>query len=153
MTSELDRIQGAVIRQIVLAAGRPIRLGAISTIGRVDSFYVDQGAIQIKHSSKRLPPWQFTYMADNLLELEQLAGKYSPVWAMLVCGDDGIVGLSLSELRSVLRASDLGVGSIRIKRGRKAMYRVIGAEGDLGRAKPKGVDAFVSEVSQLAQAE
>lgn len=153
MISDLDHHQGAVIRQLIVAAAKPLSIGPIITSGRIDSFRIDRGAFQIKHSSKRLSPWQFTYLAENLRELEQLEKQYTPVWAILVCGFDGIVGLSLEELRSITRINDQGNAWIRVRRSKKGMYRVSGSECELDKAKPKGMDAFVSKISGLDQRE
>lgn len=151
MIADLDRYQGAVIRQLLVVSAKALHLGAVSTSGRVDAFFVEQGAFQVKHSSKRLSPWQFTYMEENLQELAQLEASYSPVWVLLVCGQDGIVGLSLEELRTVIRTNEQGDASIRVKRGKNSMYRVSGASGELSRAKPKGVDEFISKVLRLSE--
>lgn len=153
MIAELERYHGVVIRQLLVVAGRPLRIAAVSTGGRVDAFQVEEGAFQVKHSSKRLSPWQFTYMADNLRELAQLEKSCSSVWVLLVCGQDGVVGLSLEELRTIIRTNELGDASIRVKRGKSSMYRVSGAAGELNRAKPKGVDGFLADISSVSKNE
>jgi len=142
MIAELDRYHGIVLRQLLLAQSGRVTLGVADISGRKDAFYINGGAFQIKHSSKRLPPWQFTYLPENLAELEQLATTCTPVWVFLVCGVDGVVGLSLEELRSIIKGGAGGVAWVRVSRARNAMYRVFGAAGELPRAKSRGVHAF-----------
>lgn len=146
MIAELDRYQGVVIRQILVAGKKSMCLGAIPTGGRVDAFYLEPGAFQIKHSSKRLSPWQFTYMPDNLKELAELKKSYAPIWVVLVCGQDGTVALSFDELKTIINPEAERATWVRVSRSRKGMYWVTGAEGELPNAKPKGVEPFLSDV-------
>ena len=150
MIAELDRYHGVVLRQILVTHGHRVNLAVANQSGRVDAFLIERAAFQIKHSSKRLSPWQFTYMPDNLGELAQLRRVYDPVWAILVCGVDGIVGLSLDELKSIVKVGEGGAAWIRVSRGRKSMYRVGGALGELPRAKPRGLEPFLAEVFKLS---
>jgi hypothetical protein len=144
--AELDRYHGVVLRQILVAHGQRVRIGVADLSGRVDVFCLEGAAFQVKHSSKRLSPWQFTYMPDNLAELDKLRRAFDPVWIFLVCGQDGVVGLSLEELTSIVQVGEGGVAWIRVSRSRNSMYRVGGTLGELPRAKPRGVHAFLAEV-------
>jgi hypothetical protein len=143
--AELDRYHGIVLRQILIAHGRPLRIGVLEESGRVDVFSVEGAAFLVKHSSKRLSPWQFTYSSEGLIQLNDLRRTFASVWAFLVCGQDGVVGLSLDELNSIVRAADGRAAWVRVSRGRRSMYRVAGTQGELPRAKSRGVHAFVSE--------
>jgi hypothetical protein len=143
---ELDRYHGVVLRQILVAHRLPVRVGIADLSGRVDAFCIDRAAFQIKHSSKRLSPWQFTYMPENLAELAELHRTFDPVWVFLVCGQDGVVGVSLSDLTSVVQVGEGGGAWVRVSRSRNAMYRVGGALGELPRAKSRGVHGFLDEV-------
>lgn len=149
MISDLDRYHGSVLRQILVSHGRPIRVGVANLSGRIDAFCMDGAAFHIKHSSKRLPPWQFTYMDENLCELLELGKVHNPLWAFLVCGQDGVVGLSLDELFSLVEIGEGGTAWLRVRRSRNAMYRVAGARGELPRAKPRGVLPFLEAFAAL----
>ena len=146
MIAELDRYQGIVLRQILVSHGKGVRLGVVNLSGRVDTFYLERAAFQIKHSSKRLSPWRFSYMPENLEEIIDLQKTYSPVWVILVCGQDGVLALSLDELKSIVGAREDGAAWIRVSRDRNSMYRVGGALGDLPRAKPRGLEPFLTAV-------
>jgi hypothetical protein len=146
MIPELDRYHGIVLRQILLSHPGHMTFGVADISGRKDAFYVNAAAFQIKHSSKRLPPWQFTYLPENVAELDELGSTCEPVWIFLVCGVDGVVGLSVDELRSIIKPGAGGVAWVRVSRERNAMYRVCGSVRELPRAIPRGVQAFVSAV-------
>jgi hypothetical protein len=146
MISELDRYHGVVLRQLLVTHGRQLRMGVADIAGRVDAFSLEGAAFQIKHSTKRLSPWQFTYAPENLGELTDLCVNYRPVWTFFVCGVDGVVGLSFEEVMSIVTIGPGGAGSLRISRDRKSMYRVSGSGGELARAKPRGVQTFLAAV-------
>ena len=147
MIPELDRYHGVVLRQLLLGHGGVLQLGVADLAGRVDVFSLNRAAFQIKHSSKRLSPWPFTYLPENLTELAKLQDSYDPVWVFLVCGVDGVVGLSYQEVVSLVDASSAVAGSLRVSRSRNAMYRVHGSLGTLPRAKSRGVDGFLAAVA------
>lgn len=146
MIPEVDRYQGVVFRQILLAHGAPIRIGVADLLGRVDAFSLENGAFQIKHSAKRLSPWQFTYLPENLVELRGLSNSFSPVWVFLVCGVDGVVGITSDELMSIAQIGEGGAAWVRVSRSRNSMYHVSGALRELPRAKPRGVEPFLADV-------
>lgn len=152
MIAEFDRYHGVVLRQILVAKGACASLSVANVSGRVDAFSLDGAAFQIKHSAKRLSPWQFTYMPDNLHELTELRRRFSPVWAFLVCGDDGVVGLSCDELTAIVQFGTGGPASIRARRSRNSMYRISGPLGELEHAKPRGVQGFLDALSSQAKA-
>lgn len=146
MIAELDRNHGIVLRQMLVEYGSQVRLGVVNGTGRVDAFSIEGAAFVVKHSSKRLSPWQFTYTPENFAELIRLKEEFSPVWIFLVCGQDGVVGLSTAEFASIAQVGDAGTAWLRVSRSRNSMYRVAGGLGELPRAKSRGVQGFLVEV-------
>ena len=146
MITELERYHGVVLRQILVTHGNSVSLGVANLSGRVDAFCIEGAAFQIKHSSKRLSPWRFGYMPENLEELAELQRIYDPVWVILVCGEDGVVALSLDEFKSIVEIRGGCAAWVRVSRSRNSMYRVGGARGDLPRAKPRGLEPFLTNV-------
>jgi hypothetical protein len=149
MIAELDRYHGVVLRQLLVSYGRSAQIGVVDESGRVDAFCFQGAAFQIKHSAKRLSPWRFTYLQEHVDELSSLAETYKPVWVMLVCGVDGVVGVSLEELSSILEFGGTGAAWIRVSRSRNSMYRVGGGRGDLEHAKRRGVAEFLTALTDL----
>jgi hypothetical protein len=145
MISETERYQGTVLRQIVVSAGRPVSISVADTSGRIDSFSLERTGFQIKYCTKRLSPWNFSFTADQLLEIAELARTFASVWMVLVCGVDGIVCLRAKEFLSITESRPGGVCSIRVRRNRNSMYRVYGNTRELPTAKTRGVDELVSE--------
>lgn len=149
MISESERYQGTALRQIIVSAGRPISIGTAEASGRIDSFSIERTGFQIKYSTKRLSPWNFSFTADQLLEIASLARTFESVWMVLVCGIDGIVSLRTKEFLSITEPRPGGVCSIRVYRNKNAMYRICGNARELSTAKARGVDEMVAEA--LAQ--
>lgn len=144
MIPELERYQGIVLRQLVNSFPEGVRLKSVNVAGRADAFAVNGAAILVKHSGKRMSPWQFTYQAENVAELLSLRSNYNPVWVMLVCGVDGVVALSADELIQLVGSKPSSTSWVRISRRRNQMYRVSGSLTELERAKPRGVESFIS---------
>lgn len=140
MIGEFERYHGAAIRELIVAAKRPLKIETCDYTGRVNNYRIDDSlGIHIKHSSKRLPPWQFTYLDENVSEIERLAERCNSVWLVHVCGQDGAVALTLSEFWSVNPRDMQTTSFIRVDRERHKMYRINGTGGKLSRPKGRGL--------------
>jgi hypothetical protein len=149
MIGAFEQFHGAVLRELIVSAPGPVTLQAKDCWGRVNSFAVnDAVGLHIKHSAKRLPPWQFTFNSENVSELELLGDEFERVWIALVCGQDGIVALTLDAFRSVNPRHCETTCFIRIDRDRRSMYRVNGTKGALAYKAPRGLDALVADISR-----
>ena len=145
MISDLERYQGVALRQILISAGRVVNIGTANETGRVDCFSIEKTAFQIKYSTKRLSPWQFSFTVDQMREIVALLKKFNSAWMLLVCGVDGIVSLSAREFLSISESRPGGVCSVRVSRSKNSMYRVSGNARELPFAKSRGVDELVDE--------
>jgi hypothetical protein len=147
MIGEFERYHGAAIRELIVGANRPLKIETYDDMGRVNTYRIDDTVgIHIKHSSKRLPPWQFTYLNENLLEIERLGERCNSVWLIHVCGQDGAVALSLSEFRSVNPRDAETTNFVRVDRDRNTMYRVNGTGGKLAHPKRRGLHYIFDEL-------
>lgn len=146
MIPEIDRYHGVVLRQLIVASHSPAVIGIANLSGRLDAYCIDKAAFYIKHSTKRLSPWQFTFFPEHISEVERLAKDYRPVWIFLVCGVDGVVGISATELRAIV-GNALVPSAVRVSRDRKSMYRVVGSAGAIGSAIKRGVSNFLDAIA------
>lgn len=146
MIRDFERFHGAVLRSIVVESPEAISITPCDSFGRVNSYLVNERvAFHIKHSSKRLPPWGFTFNDEHLDEIFELEQKTNLVWLVLVCGSDGVVALSLDEFRDLTTATPQTTCFVRIDRDRRTMYRVFGNAGKLNGAKPNGVTPLIDD--------
>jgi hypothetical protein len=106
----------------------------------------------MKHSTKRLSPWQFTFNAENMDEISALSKPEKQIFFVLICGVDGFVVLSHQDFLSI-NASDLNkTRFVRISRGRGTMYKVSGAGGELLRKMPRGFTKTFNDALYRAEA-
>lgn len=146
MIAEYERYHGVVLWELIAKASAPLSIEARDRTGRLNSFVLNgQTGLHIKHSSKRLAPWQFTFNDDNWREFEGLCGECVSVWVALVCGSDGVICLSATELRTVTQVEAGAVRFVRVDRDRATMYRVFGNDGRLNSAKARGVSPILTD--------
>jgi hypothetical protein len=147
MIGDFEFYHGVAIRELIVSSRYPLKIEVCDDIRRVNTYRInDTIGIHIKHSSKRLPPWQFTYLEDNLAEIRRLVERCHNVWLIHVCGQDGIVALSYKEFCSVNPQGAETTSFIRVDRDRNTMYRVNGTAGKLARAKRRGLDYVLDEL-------
>lgn len=148
MTHEFELYHGAVLRDLVVASPDGLFITACDDAGRVNSFLVnDQIALHLKHSSKRLPPWQFTFNTENVNELNRLAQKSRALWLVLVCGHDGFMSLSLPDFYKINPPNSETTMFIRVDRDRGTMYRLTGTGGKLSSKRPRGLSPIIADIS------
>ena len=148
MIHSFEQYHGVALREIIVCAPGPLHIAPNDDMGRVNSYCLNKRvAVHIKHSAKRLPPWQFTFNDETVEEIERLEAQDLILWLVLVCGHDGLVALSAPEFRQINPAERGTTCFVRVDRDRRTMYRVFGTAGRLASAKARGVmpifaDAF-----------
>lgn len=140
MIYEYERYHGVVVRQIIVESRAPISIEAHDVLGRVNSYLLNGVlAIHIKHSSKRLPPWTFTFSTENIVEIFRLATDTPSMWLALVCGGDGVVAISWAEFDSITKDEGRNARFVTVDRDRNTMYRVRGNASRVPLVRPRGV--------------
>ena len=148
MIDEYEFYHGAVLRAVVVECGLPIEITVDDKMGRVDSFAINRNvAVHIKHSEKRMSPWQFTFSRDNIEELIELDAKYRSLFICLVCGTDGFLCVSPEEFLTITGPAKSDTYWIRVARPRNKMYEVAGNDGKLDYKKPKGISEVIEAIN------
>jgi hypothetical protein len=148
MIKEFERYHGVVLRDIVVCADAPTIFEPFDEHGRVNSFLVARRfGLHIKHSSKRLPPWQFTFHAEHIHEIQRLEEHSECAWIALVCGEDGVVLITSDELREMNECDDEATWFVRVTRDRHTMYHLNGSADELLAAKPRGVGGLIAQIN------
>ena len=132
MIADTARYHGSFFALLLEHFSEPITLQRLKESG--SGCYLVNGVtpIGLKMSSRRLGPWTFNFAKSHQESYEKLFQSYGDFYACLVCGRDGIVGLSMQELRLVLDEGFEEQGSVTVRRGLKTMYQVSGRDGVLG---------------------
>ena len=96
-------------------------------------YYMIEGKIPLylKTSTKRKGPWAFNFYRSHKENQEELYQKYGECFTCLICGQDGVVGLHMSELNQITNALISKQNCISVHRKLKNMYSVKGRNGEL----------------------
>lgn len=92
----------------------------------------NESCIYFKHSTKRISPWQFTFMPEHLQEIANIESGCKRLFVVLICGEDGICCLNYKEIAQLILVGNIDQSkSIRISRGPREKYTVSGTDGEL----------------------
>ena len=87
--------------------------------------------IYIKHSTKKISPWRFTFYKkhqDDLLMMKKLLPN---VFLILVCWHDGIASINFDDLKKVLDETHEEIEWISASRLKREKYSIKGSDGKL----------------------
>lgn len=148
MIKDFEFYHGVVIRELVTSASPDsVTVSVEDRHGRLNAFNINgRAGLYIKHSSKRLGPWQFTFDRDGCDEIEWLAERLGEVWIALVCGHDGFLCLTRAEFLVANRPEEKATAFIRVDRDKRSMYHVNGTSGSIHGAKPRGFGRLIDAV-------
>jgi hypothetical protein len=147
MTPDYQFFHGAVLHEIIIGAGREIKIALRHFSGRPDAFVIEgRIGLLIKHSSARITPWQFTFTKDQLTELHALRLETSVCFVALVCGKDGFVCIRDVNLIEILTPTDGDLISVRVERRPRKQYGVSSSGNSLNEKLAKGAQEIISEL-------
>src|SRR5882672_882988 len=99
MPDEYEFYQGAVLRQLVIESETSITFRPFVREGRINAFVLNgRVGLYVKHSSKRMSPWRFSFTIEQVADLLDLETRYPDSFIAFVCESDGIVTLSCADL-------------------------------------------------------
>ena len=88
--------------------------------------------IYLKHSTKRISPWQFTFLPEHLSEIVSIEHESKSLFLVLICNDDGICCLNFQEIAQLILVGNMDqTKSIRVSRSPHEKYAVSGTDGKL----------------------
>jgi hypothetical protein len=148
MIREYKLYHGAVLVHLVDCLRRPVAIEEFVEDGRLTTYVLDgRIGLHIKHSLQRLTPWQFTFTAGNVRELGYLQMNYTDAFIVLVCRMDGMVCLTIDEVKSLLSFGRGDQASIRVSRHRNEQYSVSSATAELPQKRADGVGMIVDRLT------
>ena len=131
MISESARYHGSFFALLLDRLSVPVSLRKIPNLG--SGYYLINESIPVclKFSSKRKGPWTFNFLRSHKEVQENLFQSYGELFICLICGKDGVAGLSMQELRKLLDDNFEEQGYISVRRRLRTMYQVTGRDGVL----------------------
>jgi len=85
----------------------------------------------IKHTTKKISPWRFSFNKPNQDSLQDVKVKYGSALVVFVCGHDGICCLEFDEFKNVLDYVHEEIEWVSVKRRKHEKYSVAGKDGEL----------------------
>ena len=131
MISDTAKFHGSFFILLLEAVGKPVTIEYLSDYGI--GYYLLGGRIPVllKFSRRRKGPWTFTFLKSHKKSQQNLLRVYGECFTCMICGQDGIAGLDISELKQVLDKNFVEQESIAISRHLNGMYRIKGGGGIL----------------------
>ena len=131
MIPDTARYHGSFFALLFDSLNGPVSLKKIRNVS--SGYYLINEAIPIylKATAKRQGPWTFNFSRSHQEVQEKLFQSYEELFVCLICGKDGVVGLSMQEFRKVLDDNFEEQESISVRRQRRTMYYVKGRDGEL----------------------
>ena len=140
MISDTARYHGSFLALLIDKLEGPVSIEKLRGVGSGQYLIDRRIPVSLKMSSKRKGPWTFNFMRAHQEAHERLFDEYGELFVCLVCGRDGVAGLSMQEMRTVLDNNFEEQESISVRRRLKTMYQVVGRDGELrGRVSRQAV--------------
>lgn len=89
--------------------------------------------VYLKHSTRRKGPWTFNFFRSHQEAQKTLFETYGECFTCMICGKDGVAGLSMDEFRQVLDGNFEEQECVSVRRRLKTMYQIKGRDGELER--------------------
>jgi len=93
----------------------------------------DSVLIFLKYSTKARSPWRFTFVPEEVEQLNTRAASFADIFVVLICGGDGICPVSWCNVCQLLHNT---TGWMSARRGFNQEYGVAGPKGELGGKVP-----------------
>ncbi|MFZ2189479.1 MAG: hypothetical protein WA057_04450 [Candidatus Magasanikiibacteriota bacterium] len=132
MIKEFAFYHGAVLVNLLHGSNKSMVIESFPSESNASYVINKNTGIFIKHSTKRMSPWRFSFAQEHQDEILEMKNKLGEVFLLLVCGEDGIVTLSFNELKKILNETHDPVEWISIARNKNTHYTVKGSDGSLG---------------------
>src|SRR3989338_7199707 len=132
MIKEFEFYNGAVLTKLLHESGHGVIIEPFSSPSNASYVLNKNIGLFIKHSTKRMSPWRFSFAKEHQDEILEIKNKIGDVFLLLVCGEDGILALSFEELKEILNDVHNPVEWISVSRSKNTEYTVKGSDGPLG---------------------
>jgi len=137
MISEFKQYHGSVFAELIDESTVPIKLFRPDLSNNAIYILNDHIGLYLKHSTKRISPWRFTFHPSHLSELWELRSTTDHLFVVLVCGRSALAVVDATEIELLLPATSSESCWISVQTGHNTMLEVEGSLGSLKRKLPK----------------
>jgi hypothetical protein len=141
MLDDYEFYQGVVLRQLAIEADySSMSFRPFVREGRINAFVVNgRVGVYIKHSSKRMSPWRFSFNIEQAADLLDLEQRLPDSFIVFVCGTDGLVTLSAADLHTIVNFQESDNAWVSVARPPRTQYELAGNKGELGYKVARGI--------------
>ena len=142
MLDDYEFYQGVVLRQLAVENDYSLSVSFRPFVreGRINAFVMNgRVGVYIKHSSKRMSPWRFTFTIEQAADLLDLEHKFPDSFVVFVCGTDGLVTISFADLHSIVSFQESENAWVSISRPPRTQYELAGNRGELKYKVSRGI--------------
>ncbi|WP_324412718.1 hypothetical protein [Bradyrhizobium sp.] len=140
MLDDYEFYQGAVLRRLIVETDYSTSFRPFVREGRMNAFVVNgRIGVYMKHSSKRMSPWRFTFTIEQAADLLDLEHKFPDSFVVFVCGTDGLVTVSFADLHTIVSFEESENAWVSISRPPRNQYEVAGNRGELPNKVARGI--------------
>lgn len=132
MINKFEFYHGSVLTELLHGSKKPVSIKLYPTKSNASYTLNNKIGMYIKHSTKRLSPWRFSFAKEHQDEILEMKNSLGEVFLVLVCGTDGVVAISFNELKMVLNEIHEPVEWISASRTKNKEYTIKGTDGSLG---------------------
>lgn len=130
MIRNFEFYHGAALARLIHST-KPVKIRLYPS-GSNASYVVNETiALYLKHSANRMSPWNFSFQKEHQNEIFRLKKRFGDVVLGLICNDDGIVGLTYEELKSIFWGDRKSTEWVSVSRKQRHEYSVKGKDGKL----------------------
>jgi hypothetical protein len=133
MIKEYEFYHGVVFTKLIHGIDEVSCIRAYSKISNAAYVLNNDIGLYIKHSTKRMSPWSFSFLKAHQDEILEMAQNLKEVFLILVCGEDGMVTLPFKDLKQILDDEHNDIEWISASRKPRKEYTIKGSDGSLGR--------------------
>jgi hypothetical protein len=150
MIPEYKLYHGAVLAEIVHELTFPVKIDELQEQGRLSSYVLESRiGLHVKHSSKRLHPWSFTFTQQNLLELKLLSDIFPEVFIVFVCHTDGMICCAYSDFSMLVGAGLVETPWIRADRRKNKWFQLSGPATEEPTKYPNGIESLLEAIKRV----
>jgi hypothetical protein len=144
MLDDYEFYQGVVLRQLAVENDYSISFRPFVREGRINAFVVNgRVGVYVKHSSKRMSPWRFSFNIDQAADLLDLEHKFPDSFVVFVCGTDGLVTLSFADLHTIVSFQESENAWVSLSRPPRAQYELAGNRSELKHKVSRGISLIL----------
>ena len=131
MNKDFEHYHGVVFSKLLHFDKEPVKIVQYPSTDNASYIINDRVGVYIKYSTKRMSPWTFSFDKRHLSEINEMSKQCPQVVILLVCRDDGVVGLTISEYRQIINGTSETGEWIRVSRKQREKYAINGSSGKL----------------------